>query len=80
MPPHCQGQKIMVLLSPSYRPRGDRGWKYDGQGDSGQQQYDWCFKVRFVGPRTGPDCNQFKQTNSPSPPNFFEKDQKIPRS
>ena len=32
------------------------------------------------GPRTGPDCNRFKRTNSPGPLNFFEKDRKRPRS
>ena len=32
------------------------------------------------GPRTGPDCNRFKQTNSAGPLNFFEKDRKRPRS
>ena len=33
-----------------------------------------------MGPRTGPDCNQFKQTNGPGPLKFFEKDWKRPRS
>ena len=32
------------------------------------------------GPRTRPDCNRFKRTNSPGPLNFFEKDRKRPRS
>ena len=32
------------------------------------------------GPRTGPDCNRFKRTNSPGPLNFFEKDRKRPWS
>ena len=27
-----------------------------------------------MGPRTGPDCNWFKLTSGPGPPNFFEKD------
>ena len=26
-----------------------------------------------MGPRTGPDCNRFKQTNGPGPPNFLRK-------
>ena len=29
-----------------------------------------------MGLRTGPDCNRFKWTNGPGPPNFFEIDQK----
>ena len=33
-----------------------------------------------MGPRTRPDCNRFKRTNGPGPPNFFEKDCKRPQS
>ena len=33
-----------------------------------------------MGPRTGPDRNQFKWTNGPGPYNFFEKDRKRPQS